>query len=63
MHYQGTDLGQSFITSFPYGLIHESIMFVKLLAVGMGGRLICETAFVQVHKGSYVCIMGAVLFY
>ena len=46
-HYQCTDLGYSFVTSFVYRLLCESLIFATFLALGFGvglyaGRLIRE---------------------
>jgi len=38
-HYQHTDLGYSFVTSFRYRLIGESLIFAMFSAVGMGVSL------------------------
>jgi len=35
-HYQGSDLGYSFINDFCHWLIRDSLIFARLLAVGMG---------------------------
>jgi len=36
MHYQRTNLWYSSVTNFRYWLIHESLIFARILAAGMG---------------------------
>jgi len=58
MHYQGTDLGYSFVADFHYQLIRESLIFARFSAAGMGVGLNASLAIVIAYCGLYASIYG-----
>jgi len=60
--YQGTDLGYSFIANFRHLLIHDSLIFARFSAMGMGvssyvGQLIGEYRYIFTVQYLHECIL------